>query len=52
MLLAAVKKSDAGMYTCIRANEAGQISGSAYLDVLGKYVHVVFILTAISQSCK
>ncbi|KAK9695167.1 Immunoglobulin I-set domain [Popillia japonica] len=34
LLLAAVKKSDAGMYTCIRANEAGHISGSAYLDVL------------------
>ncbi|XP_022907752.1 protein sidekick isoform X2 [Onthophagus taurus] len=34
LLIAAVKKSDTGQYTCIRANEAGQVKGSGYLTVL------------------
>nr|XP_012142211.1 PREDICTED: protein sidekick isoform X4 [Megachile rotundata] len=34
LLIAAVKPNDAGKYTCIRANEAGSVNGSAYLTVL------------------
>ncbi|XP_015603138.1 protein sidekick isoform X3 [Cephus cinctus] len=34
LLVAAVKPNDAGKYTCIRANEAGSVNGSAYLSVL------------------
>lgn len=37
LLLAAVKESDAGYYTCIRTNEAGEVRGSGYLGVLGRY---------------
>ncbi|XP_033229948.1 protein sidekick isoform X4 [Belonocnema kinseyi] len=34
LLIAAVKSNDVGKYTCIRANEAGSVNGSAYLSVL------------------
>ncbi|XP_076288638.1 sidekick cell adhesion molecule isoform X2 [Lasioglossum baleicum] len=34
LLIAAVKPNDAGKYTCIRANEAGSVNGSAILTVL------------------
>ncbi|RZC39905.1 sidekick, partial [Asbolus verrucosus] len=34
LLIAAVKESDVGIYTCIRANEAGEVRGSAHLGVL------------------
>uniref|UniRef100_A0A6P7F6S0 Protein sidekick n=1 Tax=Diabrotica virgifera virgifera TaxID=50390 RepID=A0A6P7F6S0_DIAVI len=34
LLIAAVKEIDAGQYTCIRSNEAGEVRGSAYLQVL------------------
>ncbi|CAG9861808.1 unnamed protein product [Phyllotreta striolata] len=34
LLIAAVKEQDAGLYTCIRSNEAGEVRGSAYLQVL------------------
>ncbi|XP_031349288.1 protein sidekick isoform X2 [Photinus pyralis] len=34
LLIAAVRESDHGLYTCIRANEAGVVRGSAYLTVL------------------
>ncbi|KAJ8966484.1 hypothetical protein NQ317_018469 [Molorchus minor] len=34
LLIAAVKESDAGMYTCVRSNEAGEVKGSAHLQVL------------------
>ncbi|XP_075219912.1 sidekick cell adhesion molecule [Lycorma delicatula] len=34
LLIAAVRESDAGKYTCIRVNEAGQVDGSGYLSVL------------------
>ena len=36
LLIAAVKEADVGMYTCIRANEAGEVRGSAYLGGLGQ----------------
>ncbi|KAG8231178.1 hypothetical protein J437_LFUL007938 [Ladona fulva] len=34
LLVAAVRESDAGLYECTRANEAGSVSASAYLSVL------------------
>jgi len=37
LLIATVKSNDAGKYTCIRANEAGSVNGSAYLIVMGNY---------------
>lgn len=44
LLIAAVKESDAGQYTCIRSNEAGEVRGSAHLQVLGQYEqHDVYI---------
>jgi len=36
LLIAAVKEADAGHYSCIRANEAGEVHASAYLTVLGE----------------
>ena len=35
LLIAAVRASDAGRYTCIRTNDAGMVEESAYLSVLG-----------------
>lgn len=37
LLIAAVKETDAGQYTCVRSNEAGEVRGSAHLQVLGGY---------------
>lgn len=34
LLIAAVREGDAGKYTCIRANEAGQVQAAGYLSVL------------------
>ncbi|XP_065171276.1 protein sidekick-like isoform X3 [Atheta coriaria] len=34
LLIAAVRESDAGVYSCLRANEAGQAGGTAYISVL------------------
>ncbi|XP_066157107.1 protein sidekick isoform X3 [Euwallacea fornicatus] len=34
LLIAAVREKDAGLYTCVRANEAGEVRGSAHLSVL------------------
>ena len=34
LLIAKVRSTDRGKYTCTRSNEAGSISGSAYLSVL------------------
>lgn len=42
LLISAVKESDAGLYTCIRANEAGDVRGSAFLGVLGKLNELLF----------
>ena len=36
LLIASVRASDAGKYTCIRTNEAGSVEESAFLSVLGK----------------
>jgi Immunoglobulin I-set domain. len=38
LLIADVKNTDAGKYTCVRQNEAGRVEASAYLSVLGKFV--------------
>jgi protein sidekick len=34
LLIAKVRSTDRGKYSCIRSNEAGSISGSAFLSVL------------------
>ncbi|XP_048522895.1 protein sidekick [Dendroctonus ponderosae] len=34
LLIAAVREKDAGSYTCLRTNEAGEVKGSAHLSVL------------------
>lgn len=34
LLIAAVRATDAGKYTCIRSNEAGSVEDSAFLSVL------------------
>lgn len=31
-----MQESDSGSYQCIRSNEAGTVSGEAFLGVLGK----------------
>lgn len=37
LLISNVRKEDAGLYTCIRTNEAGSVDGEAYLKVMGNY---------------
>lgn len=43
LLISNVRESDAGLYTCMRANEAGAVTGGAYLGVMGKKIefHIV-----------
>lgn len=36
LLISNVRESDAGLYGCIRANEAGTVFAEAYLSVMGK----------------
>lgn len=36
LLVSNVRDSDAGLYKCIRSNEAGSVEGEAYLGVMGK----------------
>jgi protein sidekick len=36
LLIADIKPSDAGKYTCVRTNEAGSVNASAYVSVLGE----------------
>ena len=40
-----VLRSDAGKYTCIRANKAGLIEVQAYLNILGKLIKIFSILS-------
>lgn len=35
LLITSTTTADSGKYTCIRANDAGNVSGEAYLTVLG-----------------
>lgn len=46
LLISNVRESDAGWYNCIRSNEAGSVTGQAYLGVMGVYLEnriVMFI---------
>lgn len=36
LLISNVRETDAGLYACIRSNEAGTVNGQAYLGVMGK----------------
>lgn len=36
LLITSTTTADSGKYTCVRANDAGNVSGEAYLTVLGK----------------
>ncbi|XP_058794092.1 protein sidekick isoform X3 [Phymastichus coffea] len=47
LLIADVKPSDAGKYTCIRANDAGSVNASAYVSVL---VRTQIIQPPVDQS--
>lgn len=35
LLISNVRETDAGLYSCIRSNEAGSVTGEAYLGVMG-----------------
>ena len=37
LLIAGVQSDDEGKYTCLRANEAGTVSESAWLTILGRF---------------
>lgn len=41
LLISNVREADAGLYACTRANEAGIVTGSAHLGVLGKQCEMV-----------
>lgn len=36
LLIGNVREADAGLYKCVRSNEAGTVTGEAFLTVLGK----------------
>lgn len=38
LLISNVRETDAGLYSCVRSNEAGTVNGQAYLTVMGKYL--------------
>lgn len=50
LLISNVRESDAGLYTCTRANEAGAVTGGAYLGVMGKKIE--FHAVALNQKKK
>ena len=50
LLIAAVRATDAGKYTCIRTNEAGSVEESAFLSVLGMYFFL-FVYGARNKNC-
>lgn len=53
LLIAAVREKDAGVYTCVRSNEAGEVRGSANLSVLGKYTlqnNTIVLINSIYSS--
>jgi len=37
LLISNIRSVDAGLYICVRANEAGSVKGEAYLSVLGEF---------------
>ena len=46
LVISNVNEADSGAYKCIRSNEAGSVSGEAFLGVLGKFSIIlnIFIL--------
>lgn len=50
LLIADIKPTDAGKYTCIRANEAGSVNGSAYVSVLGERLFYLSDFLAIRST--
>lgn len=38
LLISNVRETDAGLYACLRSNEAGTVNGQAFLGVMGKCV--------------
>lgn len=38
LLVSNVRESDAGLYTCMRSNEAGTVQGEAFLTVMGRFM--------------
>lgn len=46
LLISNVRKEDAGLYMCIRTNEAGSVEGEAYLTVMGN------LLIIFNEPCK
>lgn len=41
LLISNVRETDAGLYACVRSNEAGTVNGQAYLGVMGKCVVII-----------
>lgn len=37
LLISNVRAQDAGLYSCMRSNEAGTVQGEAWLSVMGRY---------------
>lgn len=38
LVISNIQEKDSGSYKCIRSNEAGSVSGEAFLGVLGKFL--------------
>lgn len=43
LLISHVKETDSGKYTCLGSNEAGTVSESAFLRVMGMFNIILFI---------
>lgn len=50
LLISNVRETDAGLYSCVRSNEAGTVQGEAHLGVLGKW-NVVVNLSVVIDVC-
>lgn len=44
LLISNVRETDAGWYNCIRSNEAGTVTGQAYVGVMGMSTCIYLIL--------
>lgn len=44
LLISNVRETDAGLYTCIRSNEAGSVTGKGYLGVMGRLPWKFYLL--------